>query len=46
MRADGMDLFVLQLRLGYEASTTTTKPYAHQTPEQQNADVDAGGEDL
>ena len=35
MIAAGVDLFVLQRRLGHESITTTTETYAHLLPDQQ-----------
>lgn len=43
MIAAGMDLFVLQRRLGHESITTTTETYAHLVPDQQRAAADAAG---
>ena len=35
MIAAGVDLFILQRRLGHESITTTTETYAHLLPDQQ-----------
>jgi integrase len=46
MIAAGVDLFVLQRRLGHESITTTTETYAHLLPDQQRAAAAAAGRAL
>ncbi|MDM7856653.1 tyrosine-type recombinase/integrase [Cellulomonas alba] len=46
MIAAGVDLFVLQRRLGHESITTTTETYAHLLPDQQRAAADAASRAL
>ena len=46
MIAAGVDLFVLQRRLGHESITTTTETYAHLLPDQQAAAAAAAGRAL
>lgn len=43
MIAAGVDLFVLQRRLGHESIHTTTETYAHLMPDQQSAAAAAAG---
>lgn len=46
MIAAGIDLFVLQRRLGHESITTTTETYSHLLPDQQAAAAAAAGRTL
>ncbi|WP_426594906.1 tyrosine-type recombinase/integrase [Cellulomonas sp. McL0617] len=46
MIAAGVDLFVLQRRLGHESIHTTTETYAHLMPDQQKSAADAAGRAL
>lgn len=46
MIAAGVDLFILQRRLGHESITTTTETYAHLLPDQQAAAAAAAGRAL
>lgn len=46
MIAAGVDLFVLQRRLGHESITTTTGTYAHLLPDPQRAAADAASRAL
>ena len=46
MIAAGVDLFILQRRLGHESITTTTETYAHLLPDQQASAAAAAGRAL